>query len=132
MNKLIISARSYEDSKEAKRLLKNEILSSRKEKRGLRVVTTNVEGLNRYLVYEKGTKELLAFFYNDKPELKKCKNLHYVCYQGKDRWYGCFGMNINPETRDIRFESCSNMKYVDIDIIEDNKTKLDEGIYKKL
>lgn len=132
MNKFIISARSYEDSKEAKRLLKNEILSSRKEKRGLRVVTTNVEGLNRYLVYEKGTKELLAFFYNDKPKLVNYKNLHYVCYQGKDRWYGCFGMNINPETKEVRFESCSNMQYVDIDIVLDNDLKLDEGIYKKL
>lgn len=132
MNKFIISKRPYEDSEISKGLVKQEKLLARKEKREISIVNTNIEGLKRYLVYEKGTKELLAFFYNDKPELNNYKNLHYVCYKGKDRWYGCFGMNINPETRDIKFESCSNMKYVDVDIVEDNKTKLDEGIYKKL
>ena len=41
-------------------------------------------------------------------------------------------MNINPETREIKFESCSSKGYVAIDIVKDNKTKLDEDIYKKL
>lgn len=132
MNKIIISKRPYEDSELSKKLVKREILSARKEKREMKVVNTKIEGLNRYLVYEKGTKELLAFFYNDRPKLKEYKNLHYVCYRGKDRWYGCFGMNINPETREVKFESCSNMSYVEIDIVEDNKLKLDESIYKKL
>lgn len=132
MNRIIISKQPYEDSELSKKLVKQEILSARKEKREMKVVNTKIEGLNRYLVYEKGTKELLAFFYNDRPELKKYKNLHYVCYQGKDRWYGCFGMNINPETREIKFESCSTLSYVEIDIVEDNKLKLDESIYKKL
>lgn len=128
----IISKRPYEDSEISKELVKKEKLLARLGGRKINVVNTDIKGLNRYLIYEKGTKELLAFFYNDKPELKNYKNLHYVCYRGEDRWYGCFGMNINPETRDIKFESCSNMKYVDIDIVGDNKTKLDEGIYKKL
>lgn len=132
MNRFIISKRPYEDSELSKKLVKREILSARKEKREMKVVNTKIEGLNRYLVYEKGTKELLAFFYNDRPKLKKYKNLHYVCYRGKDRWYGCFGMNINPETREVKFESCSIMSYVEIDIVEDNKLKLDESIYKKL
>jgi len=128
----IISKRPYEDGELSKELVKEEMIKARKEKRKFERIDTPTNGLDRYLVYEKGTKELLAFFYNDKPELSNYKNLHYVCYKGKDRWYGCFGMNINPETREIKFESCSIKSYVAIDIVKDSKTKLDEDIYKKL
>jgi hypothetical protein len=121
-------------------LIKAESLSARAEGRD----TNHIEnprkyekGMKRYKIYDTYSNEVLAYFYNTKPELDSnyC-DLHYVSWHDSKNWYGCKGVNVNPESSVVNFESNSGFankedfvkqsgktikikRYTDILIIED-------------
>lgn len=97
--------------KNIQNLIKSEILESQRKK----VEPKHVEnprkfkkGMKRYKVYCKFSNEVLAYFYNTSPKLdgNYC-DLHYVSWCDTKNWYGCKGININPETGEVNFESAS-------------------------
>ena len=84
--------------------------------------------IDRYLVFDSKSNELLGFFYSANGDILNATELHYVCYSDGKNWFGCFGFNM----RSMQFESCGNSRICKVSIVKDNKTKIDESIYQKL
>ena len=67
----------------------------------------HVAGMKKFEVYCTSCGELLASFYNTKPELdENVHEFHYHLQFNRKFTYGCYGINVNPDNGEVRFECC--------------------------